>query len=97
MSTELTKRKHVRFKPDIEDLCLIDLNLTGEFKPTIGAFIVNESPMSGCGLVLRVNDGVDSGTKIRLKLGKLAPLTGEVVWHRELDHELVKVGIKLLD
>lgn len=94
---EQIKRTHIRVKPDYDDFCLIDTNPDGDFEPTIGAFIVNEAVMAGCGLVTRTSDGLKTGMNIQLKLGKLSPLLGEVVWTSELDSDLTKVGIKLLE
>jgi len=92
-----SKRRQFRVKPDIDDLCLIDPEPSEEFNPTIGAFIVNESPLAGCGLVVREGDGLEKGMDVRIKLGKLAPLLGRIVWKKELDSELYKIGIELLE
>jgi hypothetical protein len=90
------KRKHFRVKPDFDDFCLVDTVLEGEFSPSIGAFIVNESPMGGCGLVVRKGLGLEIGLCVRLKLGKLMLLQGRIVWLKSLDEELDKLGIEFL-
>jgi hypothetical protein len=92
------KRKYLRVRPDFDEFCLIDLKDKGqEFNPSIGAFIVNESPMGGCSLVIHQTEALQEGDQCIVQLGRMAPLRAEVKWRKEVDSELIRVGLELLE
>ncbi len=92
------KRKHLRVQPDFDEFCLIDLDFNSpEFNPSIGAFIVNESPMGGCSLVVHQTEYLQEGDKCTVQLGRMAPLKAEVKWRRALDEDVVRLGLQLLE
>ena len=90
-------RKHVRFKPDYDKFCYIDVDGNdGEFKPTVSAFIVNESK-GGCSLLVHDTIALKIDDKCRLKLGDLHPLKAVVRRHKVLDNEVVSLGVEFLE
>lgn len=90
-------RKFIRFKPDDNALALIDLKTTGkDFTPSMSALILNES-FSGCALVLTSNDIIKAGTKIKIKIGNLHVMKGEIVWSKVLEENIQKVGVKIIE
>jgi hypothetical protein len=92
------KRRHVRFKPDPLDYALIDATLTDDkFTPSQVALIVEEAPMGGCGLVLLDIPALQSGTRCRVQVGRLAPLLAEVVWRKPIDAEIIRIGLRFLE
>lgn len=98
--TEVAKRKHIRALPDMEDFAFIDLkkeHTFEQFEPTLGAFIVNESPLGGGSLVLHKNDAIKEGIEILVKIGKMLPLHANIVWVKNLDEDLIRIGLKLLE
>lgn len=93
----MSDRKFVRFKPDTDAIALIDLNEDStEFNPTITALVLNES-YSGCALIFAHNDFLKPATKVKIKIGKLDPLKGQVAWSKILEENIQKVGIALLE
>lgn len=90
------QRKNIRFRPDASVIAQIDFGgATAEFKPTASALVFSEA-YTGCGLVVLTADLSNLESTIRVKIGDLAPLTGEIVWVRELDSEVCKVGVRYL-
>lgn len=97
---EVLKRRHIRALPDLKDLAFIDFNLEHDdksFEADLSAYIVNESPMGGSSLALRKDDRIILNMQLLAKVGKLSPLRAEVVWIKELDEELLRVGLKFLE
>ena len=97
---DVAKRRHIRALPDMEDFAFIDFNTDHDyqsFEPIASAYIVNEAPLGGCSLVLRKSDKIIDGTGILVKVGKILPLHAKVVWLKELDEDLVRVGVQFLE
>ena len=104
------RRRYIRFSPDSdgsnlqekgdEFLAHIDLNLEGEFKPTLVGYLVQKSH-AGCCLVMVRSD--ESSNKLErdlqclVKAGPLHPLRAVVRWRRDLDEELLKAGFQFLE
>jgi hypothetical protein len=90
-------RRKVRFTADPFHHASIDFNpQPNEFNPEIVALICNES-YNGCCVVALKKQQLQSGARIRIKIGGLAPMMGEVRWVLDLDVEVVKIGIELLE
>ena len=86
----------IRFTPDAHTLALLDVNGGPEFKPTLYGLVLNES-YQGCGLVILKEERIRAGAKLRVQVGKLAPMQAEVRWHKEVDDQVVKVGLFYLE
>lgn len=93
----MSDRRFLRYKPDENDVALLDFKTTSkDFKPTLTAIILNES-YSGCALVLASNEVLKKDTKLKIKIGKLDPMKGEIVWCKVLEENIQKIGIRLLE
>lgn len=92
-----SKRRKVRFASDPSQHAEIELHPTpGDFTPDLAAVICNES-YRGCCIVAVKNKQLQEGARIRIKVGRLAPLLGEVKWVTDLDVEVAKFGIEFLE
>lgn len=90
-------RRKVRFTADPFHHAAIDLNpQLDEFNPEIVALICNES-YNGCCVVALRKQQLQKGARVRIKIGDLAPMMGEIKWVLDLDVEVVKMGIELLE
>lgn len=98
MSHTLSKRRHIRFKPDPMDYAQVDTRAPseGEFKAEMVALIVEEAPMGGVGLVMLDSGKLAKGGQCRVQVGRMAPLPAEVVWVKNIDEGIVRVGLKYL-
>jgi hypothetical protein len=92
------RRKYVRFRPDPMDHALIAINNTDEpFTPDHVALILDEAPMGGCALVLMDVPLLVQGVRVRVKVGRMDPVLAELCWRKELEHGLVRVGLRYLE
>lgn len=93
----MSDRRFIRYQPDPEAIALIDTRGTGrDFKPTITAIILNES-YSGCAIVFADNEILKKGAKVKIKIGPLEIMKGEIAWCKILEENIQKVGITLLE
>lgn len=90
-------RKYIRAAPDPQESVQIDLSLDGDFEFQFTALVVEEAPMGGCSIACLKSIGLKNGSLCRIKIGHLAPFRSEVVWEKELDEKLVRLGIKFLE
>jgi hypothetical protein len=89
------QRKHIRFPEAPDAIARIDFgSMEIPFKPTHAALISEESPMGGCGLVMMRSDLVAVGTELRVKVGPLPVLRGTVQWRRDLDDNVMRLGVQ---
>ena len=96
MKTKI-KRTSIRFKPDDNALALIDLKPSNKgFNPSIPALILNES-FTGCSVLFACDEDLKKGKKIRIKIGNLHPMKASLIWIKEFEESIFKVGIKLLE
>ena len=91
-------RAATRFKADPLDYALVDLNPQSEntFAPQLSALILNES-YTGSALVLVTDQPLRSEQVIKVKIGKLDPMSAKLVWFKALDKDLFKVGVQYLE
>ena len=89
--------RSIRFQPDPLDHALIDFDFDkAEFKPSAVALILNES-YTGCALVTKNNYQIISGQKIKVQVGRLGVLPATIVWGKEIEPDLIQIGIQFLD
>lgn len=88
--------RQTRFQPDPTTGALIDFKLAKSFEPTVLGIVVNES-LNGCSLILATDEIVSRGTRIKLKIGELAPLQAQIVWSKNLEENIYKIGVKILE
>lgn len=92
-------RRAIRFKPDPGDYALVDmLNIerAGDFRPTMLGLILEESA-KGCGIVVLSNVVLKIGSFCRVKVGRGPALKAEVRWRKDLDDEVMRLGLLYLE
>ncbi len=89
-------RKSIRFRPDPFTLAYFSFKPTTPFKADLVALVLNES-YTGCSLFFNTENKVKKDQKISIKVGQLAVMQAKIVWIKNLDENLFKVGIKFLD
>lgn len=89
------KRKHVRFPGAPKSIAEIDFfnDKIADFHPEVVALIYEESS-HGCGLILVNSELIRRDLKCIVKVGKLAPLKGQIAWTRVLDPAVMMAGIR---
>lgn len=92
----MSTRKAFRFKPDPMAIAYIDTKNGNEFAPSLVAVVINES-FTGCAVVLASDVPLKTDMKIKIKVGNLEPMKGQIVWIKTLEENIHKVGVKLLE
>ncbi len=93
-----SQRKHLRYKPEKLETALVMFDGTKtEWMPDDVGLIIDESAISGAQIVLKFSDRVLAGSKIKVKLGNLEPLSAEVAWRKEIAGDLFRIGVKFLE
>jgi hypothetical protein len=59
--------------------------------------IIDEAALAGTQLVLKNTDACKKGDVVRVKLGHMDPLLGEIVWRKDIDGDLFRIGINFLE
>ena len=91
-------RKKLRCKPDKLEIAMIMFDADQvTWDPDDVALIIDESVFSGAQLIMKFNDYVKPGSRVKVKLGILEPLLSEVVWRKEVASDLCRVGVKFLE
>jgi hypothetical protein len=90
------KRKFIRFKPDPDSIALIDMKSGSQFSPSLHALIFEESH-GGVGLLVISNERIKIGQKLKVQVGRLAPLKAEVRWCEQIDKQIFKIGLMYLE
>lgn len=94
MSSNLSQ--FLRFKPDPLDYAQLDLTSTdGKFRPEMLALINNES-FTGAGLVT-MSPLDDKHKLVTVMIGRLGPIKAEVMWQKEIEKGVYRLGLKFLD
>jgi len=91
------RRRYTRFRPEpgTASLAQVDLDLNGPFRPSLVAWVVNQS-YTGCCIVLSsVPELQAAGLRLRIRVGLLAPLFGEIRWHSPEERDCLRLGIEL--
>ena len=88
------KRRALRYTPDAVDYAILCLNKKiAQFQNDLMGLILNESS-TGCSVVIAANDKVQKDDQIVVQVGKLSPLPVTVIWRKELDKDVVKLGLR---
>jgi hypothetical protein len=69
--------------------------MNSKFKPNIIAIIFSQSP-GGCGISMASTDLIEVGQRVRIQLGSMLPVYGEVVWMNNSDANTMKMGLKFV-
>lgn len=94
-STTSSFRKSVRFAPDALTTAQISFRNRVTFKPELIALILNES-FTGCALLVKSDDEITTNDDMIVKVGEMAPMRARVVWSKNLEENIYKIGIKWL-
>ncbi|MNL09605.1 hypothetical protein D3C87_1303720 [compost metagenome] len=87
--------RSVRFQPDPLDSVLIDLNFDASpFTPTAVGLILNES-YTGCAIVLKTVD-LKANQLLRVQVGRLGIMGAKLIWAKDVEEGLMKIGIQFL-
>lgn len=92
-------RRTLRFPPDEGTLAWIDPVLREDkldFRPTIPALVIDEA-LDGCGLVVLYHDRLAENARCMVRVGNLDPLPAQVRWIKDLDEEVLKIGVMFLE
>ncbi len=88
------KRRSLRFNADLGDYAIICFNKnTSMFQTDAVGIILNESS-SGCSLAVPATDKLQKDDIIVVQIGRLEPLPATVMWRKELDKDVVKLGLR---
>lgn len=90
------KRFPIRFKPDPLTVALIDHNNSKEFSPQHVGLVINES-YTGCAIILAADLEFKKGAKIKIKVGQLSEMKANIVWVKNLEENIYKLGIQFLE
>lgn len=94
----LGKRKKIRYKPDRLEFALIMFDGDNtDWQPDEAGLIIDESALAGAQLVLKSTDACKKGDRVMVKLGQMDPILGEVVWHKDIDKDLIRIGVNFLE
>ncbi|MBT4792032.1 MAG: hypothetical protein HON90_10710 [Halobacteriovoraceae bacterium] len=85
------QRRHIRFEPDDNTIILVVL----DSEPCFSGLCISEAQGGASGVFL-TNLKLKVGEMCYIKVGKLDSISSEIVWIKELDNEVVKVGFKYL-
>ncbi len=90
------KRAPIRFKPDPLTVAYIDNGNSRSFTPQHVALAINES-YSGCAVLIATSHEFKKGDKIKIKVGQLSEMKAKVVWCKNLEENIYKMGIQFLE
>ncbi len=90
------KRKHTRYRPDRLTIAWVQFNPAAEDFETDVHALVYEEAFGGCCLVMMFDRPLELGLRWMVKVGDLNPMEAEVVWFKNLDQDVWKVGLKFL-
>jgi hypothetical protein len=92
-------RRKLRFPPDAGAIAWIDPT-EGQrletFSPRIPALIIDES-RDGCGVAVLYHPQMMEGARMLVQIGELIPVPCEVRWIKDLDEDVLKVGLRYLE
>ncbi len=95
--TVRTKRKHIRFTPDLGDyvILLIEEKKTKKIIPHVALLV--EEAFGGCQIAMTSNIAPKKGARLRVKVGRLDPCWSEVKWVKDLSNKITSVGLQYED
>lgn len=90
------KRAPIRFKPDPLTVAYIDSTNSRDFNPQHVGLVINES-YAGCAILFASDKELKKGDKIRIKVGQLKEMKATVVWSKNFEENIYKLGIQFLE
>ncbi len=92
----LKPRLFTRFRPDPLTVAFLSLGNSSTFEPELVAVVINEA-YAGCSLLLNSDETFKKDQKVQIKVGQLAVMKGKIVWFKNLEESIYKIGIKFND
>lgn len=92
----LKPRKFTRFRPDPLTVAYLSLASSSNFEPELAAVVINEA-YAGCSILLNSDETFKKDQKVQIKVGPLAVMKGKIVWIKNLEESIYKIGIKFND
>jgi len=92
--------KKIRFIPDNDEVAYISFNLN-EFKKDLPALLIDESVHGAClvinGVLVPKEHQLNVGMIFLAQIGALKPLRVQVKWFKEIDSNIFKIGVEMLE
>lgn len=93
MTEEMVNRKGLRFPAETGTLIHIDLHPeVPDFNPGIVGLVIDEAA-KGCGAIILTHRQIAEGDFCKVKVGRLAPIKAEIKWIKQLDAQVMKIGL----
>lgn len=89
-------RGTIRFQANPMDFAKLDFENKGDFTPTSVGLIINES-YSGTAIVICGKHDFKTDQVIAIQVGHVGPLPAKIVWFKELDEGIHKIGVQYLE
>ncbi|MDD5066511.1 MAG: hypothetical protein PHF84_05640 [bacterium] len=90
----MEKRRYIRFLPESNSIVVLtSRNKKDENILAVG--LLRDESGHGCGAVFRKPFLLHKDDKVKAIVGKLFDLNGKIMWVKDIDEFLVKVGIYL--
>ncbi|MDZ4661015.1 MAG: hypothetical protein SGJ18_05285 [Pseudomonadota bacterium] len=88
------KRRSLRYIPDVGDYAIICFNKKiSQFQTDVLGIILNESN-TGCSIVIAGTNKLQKDDQIVAQIGRLEALHATVIWRKEIDKDVVKLGLR---
>ncbi len=92
----LKPRQFTRFRPDPLSVAYLSLGNSSPFEPELVAVVINEA-YAGCSILINSDETIKKDQKIQIKVGQLAVMKGKIVWIKNLEESIYKIGVKFND
>jgi hypothetical protein len=89
-------RRSVRFTPDPLTIAVLSLNAEKVFRPVLVGLVLNES-FGGCSILINHDDSLKNDQIVNIKVGQLGLMKAKVIWVKNLEESIYKVGLKFID
>lgn len=91
------QRRAIRFTPDPLDFALIMYRADGAPFVAQDVGLILDEAGKGSQLVVKKNAALALGVKLTVQLGKLAPLEATVVWIKDADADIRRIGLEYIE
>jgi hypothetical protein len=92
-----TQERHsVRFSPDPLTVAVIFQLNDKAMTPALVALVLNES-FTGCSVLVNHDVPFKKDQKVKIKVGELAAMQAKVIWVKNLEESIFKIGLKFLE
>lgn len=90
-------RRSVRFTPDPLTIAVLALNTDKVFRPALVGLVLNES-FGGCSILINQDDTrIAKDQNVTVKVGQLSLMKAKVIWVKNLEESIYKIGLKFID